>query len=462
MDPARHLRRVGAHPLSAVEPLARPEAYLPGAHPRAQWMRLDAATLLKRFFYLEQSLVISQAGWLPAIARLDAKLGLPRHLWEDALTGATLRERVLELRFPNRLMDAAENAPCLALFEAGRLAPSAEAFVLSLAQVFKPALLAAYQQYLAQSDDIADGPTLRLLRQATRDKTEQIAALADWAEAMLAAAPAERGPAEAWAAELHARLREMGGISLAAAPPSRPPFQPAGARPFHPAEVPARDPRFFSSRFYWPDNFDASFSYGEGIQLQIRSALSHLNEVWAVETAGVMLHAFADELGWDFVLDAARWCYDESRHCRMGWERLLGWGFQPAELPLGSYIYDSGRGQDPLYRLGMLSFFETKNIGRKTERIRAFREYGDDVSQHDMDYDWADETIHAHYGQRWLNTLVDGGYAGAAGLDVAAIRARCSQLVAATAASATPAEQAALRQQAQALIEKAQKLARPA
>jgi hypothetical protein len=102
-------------------------------------------------------------------------------------------------------------------------------------------------------------------------------------------------------------------------------------------------------------------------------------------------------LGWEFVFDAARWTYDESRHCRMGYDRLLGWGFAPEEMPLGTYIYDSARGQEPLYRLGMLFYFETKNIGKKTQRAEAFARLDDQVSRHDMEFDWA-ETIHAHYG----------------------------------------------------------------
>jgi uncharacterized ferritin-like protein (DUF455 family) len=436
-----------------------PDAYLPGLHPRARWMRLDAAALLKRFFFLEQSLVVSQAGWLPAIPLLDAKIGIPRHLWEDALTAGALRERVLELRFPNRLMEAGEDAPFVALFESGRHAPSAEAFVLSLAQVFKPALLAGYQLYLAQADDIADGPTVRILRQAVLDKTDQIGELVGWAANMLPDVPAKQAAADEWAAQLQAQFSALGGVSLEPLEPGLELAALPGARAFELAETPARDSRFFRSRFYWPDNFDPGFPYGQGVQLQLRSALSHLNEVWAVEAAGAILYSFADWLGWEFVLDAARWCYDESRHCRMGYERLREWGFQPAQLPLGTYIYESGRGHDPLYRLGMLSFFETKNIGRKAERIKAFHQYQDAMSQHDMDYDWADETIHAHYGQRWLNSLVDSGYAGAAALGVDAIRARCSELVAATVASATASERAELRQVAEALLAKAERLA---
>jgi len=157
---------------------------------------------------------------------------------------------------------------------------------------------------------------------------------------------------------------------------------------------PARDAAFWRCRFYWPDVVDPDYPYGEGAQLQLRSAISHLNEAWAVETAGIALHAFADILPWEWIVDAARWAYDEARHCRMGYERLRAWGFRPAELPLGDYIYASAAGQDPIYRLGMLFFFETKNIKHKPSRARLFAGYGDAVSQHDMEFDWADETMH--------------------------------------------------------------------
>ena len=39
--------------------------------------------------------------------------------------------------------------------------------------------------------------------------------------------------------------------------------------------------------------------------------------------------------------EAARWLYDETRHMLMGKERLARWGFEPAEIPLGGYIYEA-------------------------------------------------------------------------------------------------------------------------
>ena len=128
--------------------------------------------------------------------------------------------------------------------------------------------------------------------------------------------------------------------------------------------------------FYWPDIVDPLYPYGEGMQLQLRSAISHVNEVWAVEAGGVILSAFADVLPWEWIYNSARWTYDESRHCRMGYERLMAWGFDPAEIPLGTYIYESATTADvadvPTNLLGMLFFFETKNIRHKPERARLF------------------------------------------------------------------------------------------
>ena len=223
---------------------------------------------------------------------------------------------------------------------------------------------------------------------------------------------------------------------------------------------PARDERFWPCRFYWPDVVDASYPYGEGMQLQVRSAISHLSEVWAIEAGSVILRAFAGVLPWEWIHDSARWTYDESRHCRMGYERLLAWGFERREIPLGTYIYESASGEDPIYLLGMLYFFETKNIRHKPARAQLFHAYGDTLSEHDMDFDWADETIHAGYGKHWLKELL-----AVRGEDPAAyerIRERCGQLVSEYLRTATAEEFSVGKKVAGALLAKAAAMPRPA
>ena len=430
--------------------------YLPGTHARAGWMRRDTANILKRLFLCEQSMVINQGAWLAAIAPLDLKLALSRMLWEDAMTAHALRERVLELRFPSRQLDVGEDRPLLSLCESSRHAPSAEAFVLSLARVFKPALLQAYQEYLARADDIADGPTLRFLRLAIQEKSQHIEQLSRFVAKMLASQPGNRSSAENWVAQLNRQLAHVGGLSVEARDSSNMPSSIPGQRQFVLPKHPARDKRFSLCRFYWPDIIDPEFPYGEGLRLQLRSAVSHLNEVWAIETAGAILFTFSQTLGWDFIFDAARWVYDESRHCRMGYDRLLTWGFEPHEIPLGTYIYDSARNQPVAYRLGMLYYFETKNIGNKSKRAQAFAALEDQISQHDMEFDWADEAMHAHFGRRWLDTLHQLVPDECPPPDM--IRQRCNQLVADIISSATPEETFKIRQVAEEMIHRAEQL----
>jgi uncharacterized ferritin-like protein (DUF455 family) len=198
---------------------------------------------------------------------------------------------------------------------------------------------------------------------------------------------------------------------------------------------------------------DPTYPYGEGLQLQIRSAISHLNEAWAIETGGVILYSFADVLPWEWIHNSARWTYDEARHCQMGYQRLMSWGFEPAEIPLGTYIYESASGEDPIYRLGMLYFFETKNIRHKPARAQLFHDYGDAVSEHDMDFDWADETIHAGYGRHWLKELLV-----VRGQDPNAherVREHCDKLVSDYVSTATPEEVAGIKRIAGAIMTKA-------
>jgi len=422
--------------------------------PRARWMRLDTAQLLKRFYFCERTVLVSCAAWIPAIAPLEIKTSLARFIWQSAETAHALRNRVFELRFPSRLLE--EEGPdqsLIELFSAVKDSPSVPAFLLSVGNVLLPALRDSYQSYLAESDSIADGPTHRFLSLALTEKLEQITAFERWTRSELSRNPESRASAHEWANAVADRLSQLGGVGVGAPPAATAAGPLPGSKAYSIPNRPARDPRFWPCRFYWPDVVDPTFPYGEGMRLQLRSAISHLNEVWAIESGGLMLSAFADVLAWEWIHDAARWTYDESRHCRMGYERLIAWGFDPVQLPLGTYIYDSASREDPIYRLGMLYFFETKNIHHKLTRAQRFHDYGDALSEHDMDFDWADETIHAGYGKHWLRELL-----AVRGEDPAAhdqVRERCGKLVSDYVATATEGEVTGIKKVASALMAQA-------
>jgi len=417
-------------------------------------MRFDTAQLLKRFFFCERSLLVSMAAWIPAIAPLEIKTGLARFIWQSAENAHALRNRVFELRFPSRLVEEeGTDTALIELFGAVKDSPSVPAFLLSVGKILLPALRDCYQAYLEASDSIADGPTHRFLSLALSEKVEQIRVFEGWAESALSGNPELREGALAWTEAVGNRLSDVGGVGVApsASAPAAGPL--SGSKTYTIPAHPARDPRFWPCRFYWPDIIDPNYPYGEGMQLQLRSAISHLNEVWAIAVGGVILSAFADLLPWEWIHDSARWTYDESRHCQMGYERLITWGLEPAEIPLGTYIYESAAGEDPIYLLGMLYFFETKNIRHKPARAQLFHTYGDTLSEHDMDFDWADETMHAGYGKHWLKELL-----AIRGQDPAThdrVRERCEKLVSDYVSTATTEEAAEIKKVAPGLMNKA-------
>ena len=430
---------------------------------RARWMRFDTAQLLKRFYFCERSLLLSEASWIPAIAPLEIKISLARYVWQSAETANSLRERVFELRFPNRLMEeeGADRA-LIELFDAVRDSPSVPAFLLSVGRVLLPHMRDAYQSYLTTSDLIADGPTHRFLGLALAEKTEQISAFESWIQATSSSESKEWLEASAWADEVSRRLSAACELESSPMVPTLASTPLPGAKAYSVPVHPARDTRFWPCRFYWPDIVDPSYPYGKGVQLQIRSAISHVNEVWAVEAGGIILSAFADTLPWEWVYNSARWTYDESRHCQMGYERLVAWKLDLAGIPLGTYIYESATTADvhdiPIHLLGMLFFFETKNIRHKPERTRLFHSYGDSLSEHDMDFDWADETLHASYGKRWLKELL-----AFRGQDPAAyddVRRNCEKLVTDYVTTATLTEISDLKMVANCLLNKANELRR--
>src|ERR1700712_2807921 len=102
-------------------------------------MRLDSGAVLKRLHFVERALLTAMAGWIPGMHSNEVKALLARVAWQSSLTADALRERVFELRYPSRLIEIAEDAPVVQLFEASRHAPSGVALLDALAEVYLPA-----------------------------------------------------------------------------------------------------------------------------------------------------------------------------------------------------------------------------------------------------------------------------------------------------------------------------------
>ena len=192
---------------------SQPSHYLQDTHPRARWVRADTVRVIKRFFFCERALVLGKAGFLPRIASFQIKTQLPRFIWHDSLTADALRQRVFELRYPNRTVEHEGNdLPLVTLLGSLGQAPSAAALLLCLGESVIPALLDSYREYLNCSDSIADGPTHRFLAQACAEKQEQLEAVRLWAKEELLREPDLREEAVRWTTEFAEQLADLGNI----------------------------------------------------------------------------------------------------------------------------------------------------------------------------------------------------------------------------------------------------------
>ena len=119
----------------------------------------SSANLLKRLYLVERETMRALGAWHISIASWELKAATPRHLWHDSLHADALRGRVLELRYPKRDVDADHDPQLVEFLNQLTRADSDAEFALGIYRVVKPALVTAYQAYLAGGDELDDAPS---------------------------------------------------------------------------------------------------------------------------------------------------------------------------------------------------------------------------------------------------------------------------------------------------------------
>jgi uncharacterized ferritin-like protein (DUF455 family) len=360
----------------------------------------DSARLLKRLYLVEREMMRALGAKQIAVANWELKSAMPQHLWHDSMHANALRERVLELRYPRRDVEVDHDPDLAAFLDYLTRAQTDAEFALGIYGVMKPALLAAYRDYLSQADDLNDAPSIYHLKHIVIDEQEHLDAIAP----VLAALPADEvAAAQPWVEGLQTHLEAIGGL-LGTGPrgqiPSEPPY--AGRPPYELPRRAARDARFAPAVVESPIRPATTAR-----EQQVWYAIDHANEVWAAEVPGAFLWHFRD-LPWNFSTDVARWGYDEMRHSLMGVRRLDAWGFEKGvDYPMVGDPYHAilEKGGELIDVLALLYFFERDAPANRQKTKKKFTAMDDAASTQDTDYDWADEAIHLKYGYTWLMHL---------------------------------------------------------
>jgi hypothetical protein len=396
---------------------------LPASRGAHQYARVEnASQFLKRFYVAERQLMRTLAAWFVDTSQWDFKRQLARDMWEASRHADGLRSRVLELRYPRRDVDRKWDANDVAFIAELAKAANTGEFVAGVYGVMLPELIRAYSDYLERTDELDDAPTVFLLRHIVYDQQAQVERMRALVKSVM---PGAFDQARQWQDYLRLYLASIGGFSGLDEPGERPEGHACAGRPaYNVARQVKRDPRWRPCLFHLPheNKFDIEGrkawqrieKLDKRVAMQVWSAISHFNEIWAAEVVAATMWDLDDQ-PWDFYLDLARWAWDETRHSTMGYRALEGWGWDVPDLvPFAYGLYDALGGVPPVQRLALLYFYEEGLLraGTKQIEIKILESAQDGGSVQDMDYDWADEAIHVNYGYTWLKHLLGDDQAG--------------------------------------------------
>ncbi|NQX64327.1 hypothetical protein [Paenibacillus qinlingensis] len=358
--------------------------------------------VLRRYRYIHEQMFRLGAGQLPARAHWHLKAALGKHLYEDAEAAGSLRRRILELRTSPMLLQKDPNVTLTLLFEELIHAESDLELLVGLYRVMKPALLKAYTQHMAETQQLVDYPTVRLLKALSSDLREQI----EWGEGMIEALQRE-GESLELAAEFESRmisyLEAAGGISGEHGTSTHVPARWRSGKVYEMPKHAVRDAKRMGSpamgRTAIPNLPD------DPVKIRLIAMMkARQEEMSAVENLASVIYDLK-LMPWEFYQDLARHLWDEVRHALFGQAALEAEGID--WMALRQYVggYDPIIGKLPAQRYALLSIgFEEKAM-RRPGKIAEYEFCRDDAKHPLMerfqDYDWADEVTHAAFGRKW-------------------------------------------------------------
>ena len=355
---------------------------------------------MQRYQCFEIELARLLGGWLPGIETWEIKHRVGSHLWEDAQHSREIRTRLWELRKPNP--DKRVQGEVFPIFERLALAQYEYEFIAGMYLVVKQDLLVAYQQFIKNTFEVYDSPSIPMLQKIIADKKAQIG----WAKELLARvlrSGEESRQTKRWVQFIRDVVDFAGGVdghqetSTQTSWPEPPPGY-ALLLPFAEAK---RDGQFEvnagGSQMPADDN---------RLEQTVWQFMNYGQEMQAAETIGSVMWE-TNGMPWEFYYDLARHCWDEVRHVQLGENRLAELGYHISDFPQAVGNFAWRQLLDPLRRYCLLTYvIEADSFDFKHKTYRQYIEDGDIKSAEAVLFDIMDETLHVRWGKKWVPELM--------------------------------------------------------
>ena len=364
---------------------------------------------LKRYHYVFKRLHQIFNNRLTAEPIYELKMAFSLHAHYCAEHVSALRKRVGEMREPPLGLDEVPHPALGILCDEILAAPSTAELLLGVYEKLLPTLQAALKQHLADTNRLADHPSVRVCRFALLEIDEMIG----FGEGCLRSLvePSTRQRAASWLGLLDQCLAAAGNLDGTAAVHSDSGTTPAAverkysAQPIRFDGVPRRDERF-------PDPYNMGvnaevFLYDAGFPAEPKTLMMFYKRLREIDVPEMMASIIAETPNkpWDYYRDMTRQLWDEARHAMMGEVGFANLNLDWPKQVMINFTWSLALNTQltPIERHAVLYFIEQGLMPRTGKRF----EWEVGLASHNplsalfQDYDWADEVLHARIGRDW-------------------------------------------------------------
>jgi hypothetical protein len=362
----------------------------------------DCVARLKRYHYAFQRLHDILTARITAEPIYELKTGFSHHAYLCAEHVLALRNRVGEMREPPLGLEAVPHPALRVFFDEILAAPTTGELLVALYEKALPALDAALARHLADTNPLADAPSIRVCRFARVELADMIdfggksitCLVDDTARATMAS----------WLGLLDQCLTAAGGLDGTAEPSDLPVPRRHSATPYVYDPVPRRDERF-QDLYNQGVNAEA-FIYNPDFPPRPKTLMmlyKRLREIDVPEMMASIIHQTRGQ-PWGYYRDMSRQLWDEARHAMLGEVGFAALGIDWTQARIThNWSLRLNTECTPLERHAVLYFIEQGLMTRtgKRHEWELGVESGDPLMGTIQDYDWADEVLHAALGREW-------------------------------------------------------------
>ena len=330
----------------------------------------------------------------------ELKMTFSLHAYYCAEHVAALRQRVSEMREPPLGLEAVPDNHLEILFDEILAAPTTVELLLGVYETALPSLQNALQQHLADTNPLADHPSVRMIRFALLEIGEMLALGQATIDELVD--EKQRAQSQSWLDLLNQCLTHT---EAAGEPAQQTVKRQHSAIPYQYDGVPRRDDRF-------PDPYNMgvnaeSFLYDEQYPPEPKTLIMFYKRLREIDVPEMMSSIIAETTGkpWGYYRDMSRQLWDEARHAMMGEVGFVNLGIDWPKTVMVNFNWSHALNTQltPMERHAVLYFIEQGLMPRTGKRFEweVALDSSNPLSALFQDYDWADEVLHARIGRNW-------------------------------------------------------------